>query len=766
MATESATAPHTVTPANDAPSTDTSVNSSAPVTSVSTAPAPDTTITSADPKTVDPASAVSAAVSAAVTNARTAAEGATTVDQGSASSVASAAQSAPHSVSLYVGDLHPDISEANLFEIFQALGPVQSIRVCRDVVTRRSLGYAYINFHNTTDAEHALETMNYYSSPITKNKPLRMMWMIRDPSSRRSGAGNIFVKSLDKAIDNKTLYDTFSQFGKILSCKVATDDSGQSLGHGFVHFETQEAAQGAIDKVNGKLLAGRKVYVGKFLNKREREAAGQVNRIFTNVYVKNIEDEKCNEESVRDVFSQFGEITSVHIAKNDDDSPRGFAFINFASPEMAKRAVDEMNEKDIGTKRVTVCPAQKKSVREAELRNKYEMLRAERSQKYQGINLYVKNLSDDIDDERLRAEFSPYGTITSAKVMRDDKGFSKGFGFVCFTQPEEATKAVTELNGRMVGLKPIYVALAQRKEVRRAQLEAQRAMNRMSPNGLPPGAMYAQPTPYMYQQAMPNMAQVPGAMAPARNGAPMAPQYMAPVGRGNAPFGRGNPAMQQYMAMGRGQPGVAPVMNMHPFQMGAPRQPRQNRQRGGPMGAGASPNAAAAAAMVPPRGAPVARTGAVPNSVGQIPQQYKYPPGARNGNVIAAPNGQAPVQQAPPNGQVMSQSATTDPAVAAAAAAVAAAQQPLTIEMLANATPQQQKQMLGERLYPLITDMQPRLGGKITGMLLDMENSDILHLLDSPEILAERVEEAVAVLREHAATPGDQAQGSAQAQTM
>ncbi|PXF41254.1 Polyadenylate-binding protein, cytoplasmic and nuclear [Gracilariopsis chorda] len=679
---------------------------------------------------------------------------------------ASAAMPAPHSVSLYVGDLHPDLTEANLFEIFQALGPVQSIRVCRDVVTRRSLGYAYINFHNTADAERALETMNYYSSPITKNKPLRMMWMIRDPSSRRSGAGNIFVKSLDKDIDNKTLYDTFSQFGTILSCKVATDDSGQSLGHGFVHFETQEAAQAAIDKVNGKLLAGRKVYVGKFLNKREREAAGQVNKMFTNVYVKNIEEEKCNEECVRDLFSQFGEITSVHIATNDDDTPRGFAFINFASPEMAKRAVEEMNEKEFGTKRLTVCPAQKKSVREAELRNKYEMLRAERSQKYQGINLYVKNLSDDVDDDRLRAEFSPYGTITSAKVMRDDKGYSKGFGFVCFTQPEEATKAVTELNGRMMGLKPIYVALAQRKEVRRAQLEAQRAMNRMSPGGMAGGAMYAQAPAYMYPQAMANMGQVAGAMGAAtggRNGAPM--QYIAAVGRGGGAgaFGRGNAAaMQQYMAMGRGQAGVGPVMNMHAFPMGAGRQPRQNRQRGG--GPNAAAAAAAAGGMVGVRGGGVGRgVGGGANGVGHAvtatavgPGGYnKYAGGARNGNVGGPANGQAVAGVGPSNGGVgVGVSAAGGGAGGGGGAPQAGsgvAQEPLTIEMLANATAVQQKQMLGERLYPLITEMQPRLSGKITGMLLDMENSDLLHLLDSPETLSERVEEAVAVLREHAA---------------
>ncbi|KAG5992289.1 Protein phosphatase PP2A regulatory subunit B [Claviceps lovelessii] len=685
-------------------------------------------------------------------------------EDGSGPGPNSAAPHPQNSASLYVGELDPSVTEAMLFELFSQIGAVASIRVCRDAVTRRSLGYAYVNYNSTTDGEKALEELNY---TLIKGRPCRIMWSQRDPALRKTGQGNVFIKNLDVAIDNKALHDTFAAFGNILSCKVAQDENGSSKGYGFVHYETDEAAQQAIKHVNGMLLNEKKVYVGHHIPKKDRQSKfDEMKANFTNIYVKNVSPDASDEE-FRDLFERHGEITSSSLARDPDGKSRGFGFVNYTTHEAAAKAVEELNGRDFRGQDLYVGRAQKKHEREEELRRSYEAARLEKANKYQGVNLYIKNLDDDVDDEKLRQMFSEFGPITSAKVMRDapgdgseddeqeqdsaeqesetkkeenkegeeaasdkkgdkrgDKKFgkSKGFGFVCFSNPDDATKAVAEMNQRMINGKPLYVALAQRKDVRKSQLEASiQARNQLrmqqaaAAAGMPqqymqPPVFYGQQPGFMPQSGrgmpFPQPAMGMGGVQGGRPG--QFPGYPQQGGRGNVPQQMPpNMYMPGQFPPQYGQPGTPQFMAAMQAQQAA-----MGGGRSGPQGGRGMP---------PPNAGPGAMPGYPPNGR----QGAGRGGNGRNNNNGSNNNVPAPVVRPEGNaGSVLQQ-------------------------QLSAAQPGQQKQILGEVIFPKIQAINAELAGKITGMLLEMDNTELINLIEDDGALKAKVDEALAVYDEY-----------------
>jgi len=610
------------------------------------------------------------------------------------------------------------------------------------------------------------------------------MWSQRDPALRKTGQGNVFIKNLDSAIDNKALHDTFAAFGNILSCKVAQDEHGNSKGYGFVHYETAEAANQAIKSVNGMLLNEKKVFVGHHIPKKDRMSKfEEMKANFTNIYVKNI-DTETTEDEFRELFEKYGEITSASLAQDDAGKARGFGFVNFIKHEDAYKAVEELNDSDFKSQKLYVGRAQKKHEREEELRKQYEAQRQEKSAKYQGVNLYVKNLADEIDDEELRKIFEPCGTITSAKVMRDTLpadsdsakaegeekegeekreeekepteeeaveelskkldtvtiagekkilGKSKGFGFVCFSNSDEAAKAVNDLNQKMVHGKPLYVALAQRKEVRKNQLEASiqarnqsRMQQQATVGGIPP--QFMQPQMFLGPNGQPMMipaggrGQMPfiqnqpgqggrGGFQGVPQGGRGGPQGIPQMGYGMPPQMAGfNPAygnqaafaqmmaaQQQAMGRGAGRGGPMPGMPMMPGMPGMPGMPPQMMAQGAGAGRGGFGGQG--------RGGPAGGAGRPDEQRGRAPNRGGQPSG-------------------------------------------------VDLNTLKNAPPPQQKQMLGEALYPKIHALQPELAGKITGMLLEMDNDELIFLINNDEALRDKVDEALKVYDEWRKNPG------------
>lgn len=612
------------------------------------------------------------------------------------------AQQTPfQSASLYVGDLHNEISEGFLFDMFNRVGPVASIRVCRDTVTRVSLGYAYVNFHNVQDAERALDTMNFTD---IKNRPCRIMWSQRDPSIRKSGVGNVFVKNLAASVDNKALFDFFSVFGNILSCKVATNEKGESKGYGYVHYETAEAAEEAISKINGHLLEEQEVYVGSFIRDY-----GKKNE-WTNLYVKQF-PKSWTTDQLNECFSAFGESKSVSIQMDENGLSKGFGFVDFADHESAKKAIEGLHEKAFeGDESVDpaiepftlyVSRMQSKSERSRLNKQKIEIAKSEQITKFQGMNLYVKNLDEAITDDKFRELFTPFGTITSARVMRDSaSAASKGFGFVCYSSADEATRAITEMNGKMIGVKPMYVAMYQPKALRQQHLQNQYGTRGMGgQNGNPNGLRYPMQAPMGYPV---NMGYPGGPMPPRGNMMPMMGNMMSRGGMVN--MGPRGYAMPNYgMGMPVNQQRGSRLQNNQVPSPANQNRRQQNQTRNN---------------QANPRGAQ-----------GQQSNRNNNQPNVKYTNQVRNAPAQAQ-QQAP-----------------------AAQQVPLTgadlTNSLASADPQTQKNMIGEHLYPLILRHQPELAGKITGMLLEMENSELLHLIESPDALLGKISEALQVLHAH-----------------
>ena len=527
------------------------------------------------------------------------------------------------------------------------------------------------------------------------------------------------MNHLARSIDNKQLYDTFSLFGNILSCKVSVNAKRESLGYGFVHYETEEAARTAIERVDGKVIAGEKVSVSLFKSKKERNGgAGASKASFTNVFVKNLSGETTKDE-MDAFFGKFGNVTSSMITVTKDDATKSFGFVNFAAPEEATAAIEGANGQELNGRKLFVARAQKKEEREKELRDRFEQLKQERQKKYAGVNLYVKNLSDETDDEKLSQEFAKYGAITSAKIMRDAAGKSKGFGFVCFQSPEDATKAVTAMNGCMLDSKPLYVALAQRKEFRRAQLEAQYAARAklglpQAVQGMPAGLPYGVQNPMMFNAMGARGGQFGGypgmqpGMQPRWN-----PQAGAPMMMGQ-PMGRGPQMNYQLMPVPQGRPGMPAGVQPGAAQN---RGTRQGRVQG-----------------VPGQQQPGAKMmGGMPGQLpGQQQQAIRYAENVRNAGAMRPQQMGMPMQQQQQPEVVMP-----------------APHEPLTIKALAAAPEDMRKQMIGERLFPLIKVEQPTLAGKITGMLLEMDNGELIHLLESQAALHEKIQEAMQVLQQH-----------------
>jgi len=294
----------------------------------------------------------------------------------------------------------------------------------------------------------------------------------------------LIVNYLPLSVDNASLKEMFAPYGTVEEAKIITDRVSKiSRGYGFVKFSNKEEAEKAIEGLNGK-----PVETGtepKLLH----VAVSKPPKVEVNLYVGNLLQDAKSEE-LKAVFSQFGTVVECNIpADRSTGMGRGYGFVRVDSKSAARKAIEALNGNAIaslsGSASLTVKHAENNtssggmnhgrnggrfgSMDRRRFHNQQQQSRMMPSfmsapVSYDGICLFVYNIPPTMDERGLQQLFSPYGSVTGARVMRS-LNRSKGYGFVNMATSEEANRAISALSGRcLVPEKPLQVSLKKDKE--------------------------------------------------------------------------------------------------------------------------------------------------------------------------------------------------------------------------------------------------------------------------------------------------------------
>ncbi len=299
---------------------------------------------------------------------------------------------------LIVNYLPQTMSEEEVRNLFSQIGPILSCKLIKDKNTSLSLGYAFVNYAETEDAEKAIQQLN--GLPL-HNKTIKVSYA--RPSSTSIKNANLYVAYLPKTFTQLELETLFSPYGNIITSKILIDtETGVSKGVGFVRFDTNAEAQKAL-VLNGNLLPGcTQPIVVKFAN-QPRGGTGEPT-IPANPRRTGVGPIRNTLANFR--FNPVSALSSV----------AGISTLTSLVPPVAS-SVATPSPLQPGATGSSVC-------------------------------VFVYNLPESAQESLLYQLFAPYGAIHSVKVIVDPQTKKcKRFGFVNMVNYTEACQAIMNLNG-------------------------------------------------------------------------------------------------------------------------------------------------------------------------------------------------------------------------------------------------------------------------------------------------------------------------------
>ncbi|XP_024445449.1 RNA-binding protein 208 isoform X1 [Populus trichocarpa] len=266
---------------------------------------------------------------------------------------------------VYVGNIHVNVTDKLLAEVFATAGPLAGCKLIR----KDKSSYGFVDYHDQSSAALAIMTLH---GRQLYGQALKVNWAYGNSQREdTSGHFHVFVGDLSPEVIDANLFACFSVFPSCSNARVMWDHkTGRSKGYGFVSFRNQQEAQSAINDLTGKWLGNRQIrcnWATKGVESNEdkqnsdnqnavvltngssaeggqestNEEAPENNPAYTTVYVGNLSHEVTQAELHRHFHALgAGVIEDVRVQRD-----KGFGFVRYNTHEEAASAIQTGNGK-------------------------------------------------------------------------------------------------------------------------------------------------------------------------------------------------------------------------------------------------------------------------------------------------------------------------------------------------------------------------------------------------------------------------------------
>lgn len=335
----------------------------------------------------------------------------------------------PHNI-VVISDIPQLVSQGFIIKTLKTFGPMKLL-LSQDLI-RTSKQIGFVTYNHSNDANIAINALNHFE--LIEGFPI-------NATKLRSSLGNsaILLEDLPNDVSIEEVDEALKKFGSIFCSKICRSENNEPLGYGYVDFESEKAAKACLSQKTPIIIKGKPLNLELY-----PEFGNQTDKIKKVLYIRNfgsVPEGKSEEEFVKDKKSEFLLtfskpdsnilVASIEIKKNF--SGKYFALIGYLSKDECDLIF--RNFQKISDNPMIVCQLEERLLQETVIKTPPST----------NASLYTKGLRKNIDNEKVQAVFSQFGTVISCRVTDppNPKILTRQ-GFINFKNNEEASTALND----------------------------------------------------------------------------------------------------------------------------------------------------------------------------------------------------------------------------------------------------------------------------------------------------------------------------------